>query len=449
MVSTRYVEPVAGSSSKLRRLAKLGRLTGQVTRAYVGNKAASLLGRPEAERGDGEGRQQLERITEVLSQMKGAAMKLGQSAALVADALDLPDEVRAKLSKLHAGAEPVPWEQVRQDAEQSLETPLSEAFAAVDPEPLGTASLGQAHVAHLHDGREVVFKVLHRNIEADIQADLLALRTLLGTSRLLRRDADEVDVIFDEIRTRLLEETDYLQEAANLSLYRERVKVDGLIVPELIPELCSDRVLTMEKLHGEHLPVFREAASADVRNRAAETLAQTYYESAFRQLILHADPNPGNFLFLEDGTVGLVDFGCVKRFDEFWIGKYAAGALAAIDQDWAGYLSAVRDIGGYVGTDTDAESALIGFGDVLARPFRDGVQTLGGPTDELSDEVKHHTASVLRYRALKVPRDVLMLHRALGGLYSMAHQLVATADWGAIARPHMIYAVERAEGGSP
>lgn len=434
---------------RLTRLARLGSLTTRVTGAYAAERVkGAITGHGIRERAKKKLHlDNAERLADAMSHLKGAAMKVGQSAALAAASLDLPPEVQAKLAKLHSEAEPIPFETIREDIERSLEMTLSEAFADFDESPLGTASLAQAHVARLKTGEEVVVKVLHRGIEDSVATDLMALKTMVIGSRMLRRDRDELDSAFDEIRERLEEELDYLLEAANIHTFSQLWAGDDRVrVPSIHPSHCTERVLTMDRLPGRNIEQFAEQASPEARERAGRTLANLYYTMAFRHRVLHADPHPGNYLFEDDGRIGLLDFGCVKRFDEFWMGTYARAALAAHAEDRDATLEAAIALGAWDGRNPEAGDILWEFCHAISEPLRIRDFTVGGPNDDSVAKLKAIGKRMVRYPEIRVPKDVIFLHRSLGGIYTLARRLQPTDCWGDVMVPHARAAVDRAEG---
>ncbi|MEQ1565751.1 MAG: AarF/ABC1/UbiB kinase family protein [Myxococcota bacterium] len=431
--------------SSWKRLATLGGLTGRVGSSYVTARIKRALGGPEGPDDLASlNLRNAEQIADTLSRMKGAAMKLGQSLAVAAGTLDLPPEIAGTLSRLHKDAEPVPFHQVRADVEAELERPLPQVFATFDERPLGTASLGQAHAATLLDGTSVVVKLLHRGVASAVDADLLALKAVLLGSRALRRDRSEVDAAFEEIRARLNEELDYLQEAVNLQQFHEALGDDPRVrIPRLHHPWCTERVLVMDHLPGRPIEAFVADATREARQRAGSTLATLYYHQLFDLRMLHADPHPGNYLFEDDGRVGLLDFGCVKRFDRYWIGTYARAALAGLDGDREGLLAACYDLGAWNGADlTDAE-LLWAFADGMCRGFRVGELELGAG-EQLMEELRPVLQRFVSRPSVRIPKDVLFAHRSLAGLYGMHRRLGTRADFGAILREHAQRAVANA-----
>jgi len=440
----------APPKGKLSRIARLGGLASRVGGSYVGERLKSVVRNKDARRRAME-RLHLdnaERVVQTVGRLKGAAMKLGQSLALAADTLDLPPEVQSMLGKLHDDVEPVPFDQITASIERELEMGIDSAFSWIDPTPLGTASLGQAHAARLPDGQDVVIKVLHPGIDRSVDSDLAALKTILIGSRVMKRSKAEIDSIFEEIRERLTEELDYLQEAANLVAFGDLFANDDRVqIPGVHPALSTERVLTMDRIHGVSIDEFAKTASQQAKQRAGRTLGELHHVQAFQFRTLHADPHPGNYLFQPDGRVGMLDFGCVKRFDEHWIAAYARTALAAFDGDRQGTLDGAAAAGVWQGGSKEAEDLLWEFCDTLAHPFRQPTYVVGGATDEVMDRVNKIGLQLVRHPgAIKVHRHLIYLHRSLGGIFLVGRQLEVEAPWGDIVRPHLQYAVDYAEG---
>jgi predicted unusual protein kinase regulating ubiquinone biosynthesis (AarF/ABC1/UbiB family) len=421
---------------RLQRLARLGGLTSRMTRYGMRER---LFG------GTDQGRAAHE-LADSLSRLKGAAMKVGQQVSLMASALDLPDEVQGALRRLEKDAVPVPWFTVQAIIDRELDVHPDEAFASIEKKPLGTASLAQAHAAVLADGTAVVIKVLHPGVLEGLETDLMALRALLAGGRLVGRRDAELTAIRREVEERLREELDYLTEAANLEAFSQVFAGDPRVVmPRPYVELCTRQVLVMDHVPGLPLQEFLAVATPQARQRAGLTLAELFFEMTFVHRMLHADPHPGNVLFQEDGTVGLVDFGCVKRFDEFFLGRYARAVLAAYDGDRAETLEAARDLGVWVGDTPEAGEAVWRFCDVALAPWREGSCVLG-KDEHLLTRCRDAAQELWKYPEVAGVADMIYLHRTLAGLYTLARQLEVEADWGTMLRGHLEQAVRVAEG---
>lgn len=440
--------PDAKGGSRMGRLARLGGLTSRVSGSYLGQRIKGAF--QDSETAQAALRtlhlENAERVVETMGSLKGAAMKVGQSLALAVDGFDLPPEVSFILGKLNDGAEPVPFDIIRAAVERELEAPLHTLFDSFDPRPLGTASLAQAHAATLPGGRRVVVKVLHHGIEASVDSDLAALKSILVAGRLIRRPKEEIDGIFAEIRERLHEELDYYQEAANLEYFRRNLRVEGVEVPRAVPERSTGRVLTMDRIDGRNLDAFLADASPEARHLAGVRLVESFHEMYYRLRTLHADPHGGNYLFRDDGSIGILDFGCVKRFSPYWVGDYARMARGLVDRDPALCLRGARAIEVITSREPEAEQALMTLGQAICGPLQVDHFDAGGPADDTLDRVKTAMGPVLRRADLRGPPDLVFLHRTLGGIYGMLRKLRVDHTYRATFLKYTDYAIGVAEG---
>jgi predicted unusual protein kinase regulating ubiquinone biosynthesis (AarF/ABC1/UbiB family) len=419
-------------ASKFSRIAQIGSMTTRVGTSYLGQRVAALFQDEGARKAslDKVHTDNATRIVANLGALKGAAMKVGQAVAQVADGLDLPAEARAILGTLHDKAEPVAFASIKARVEAELGGGVDSLFRRFDPEPLGTASLGQAHAAELPDGTQVVVKVLHEGIEGSVESDLGALKRMFVAGRVLRRDREEIDAIFAEISERLEEELDYHKEAANLLEFRRYfADTPGLRIPFVHEGWSTKRVLTMERLPGRPLPVFAATAPDAAKQKAGRILANAFMKMQYVHRSLHADPHPGNYLFTPDGDVGILDFGCVKRFDASWMADYGqVGHLTMLD-DREGAMRASLKIGCLTARDPGSEDVLWELCRVIGKPFRGGDFTMGGPDDDVQDLVTSMAPRLLAASKLSSPRELVFLHRALGGTHQILKVLKSRQDF--------------------
>lgn len=421
-------------SSRLHRLTRLGAIAGQVARAAVYEGIAPLLSRQIDDEQSATWRETAaERVVEQLGQLRGAAMKVGQTLALASTALDLPAEVQGVLARMHHSAPPVPFATIVEDVEAALGHPLHMSFASFYPTPLGTASLGQAHAAVLLDGRPVVVKIRHRDIVSQLETDLWLMRGLFISGRLLRRSREELEATFEEIRARLMEEADYALELTHIAdFYARYGALPGVVIPAPIPALCSSNMLTMTRVPGMPLGDFLALAPPEAVERAGHTVVRLYFSMIFSHRTLHADPHPGNFLFQLDGTVGLVDYGCVKRFSSGWMTSYAQTALATRDGDTPALLAALQRLGVWDGEDAGDAALLVELASLLATPFQADEFVIGGAPPSLLEVLRPALARLPTHPKIHLPPDFIFLHRALGGVYTLLREMVVRGPWGAL-----------------
>lgn len=264
-----------------------------------------------------------ERYTELLGHSKGVLMKAGQMFSMV-DARAVGNGelslYQAAMTRLQADAPPMAPALAREVLEADLGRPVAEVFKDFADEPMAAASIGQVHRAVLRDGRDVAVKIQYPGAAEAIRADL-ANTELLGTFFRFAASASgtpmpDVRPMTREISARISEEVDYRHEAANITAFSELYRGHPFIrVPEVVGQASGDRVLTMTYLDGLDWAA-AQGVDQDLKNTWAEVISR-FGGGAFRHAnLFHADPHPGNYRFGLDGTVGFVDFGCVKVFPE-------------------------------------------------------------------------------------------------------------------------------------
>jgi len=258
------------------------------------------------------------RLLDSMSYLRGAVMKVGQTLANFPDIA--PQAFVETLDQLHFNAPPMHWWLLREMVYNELGDDPENLFASFESRAFAAASLGQVHRATLRTGEEAVLKIQYPGIARTIGEDMRNLQPFLLPSR-LSRDWEYVKQQFDELRSRLESEADYEAEAAMQTkvrgLFRES---DGVIVPRVFPQFSTARVLTMERIEGVHLDEFMARnPSPRERNTVAERLVRAWYRMMLTGRLLYIDFHPGNFLFLEDGRIGLIDFGMMLPLnDELW-----------------------------------------------------------------------------------------------------------------------------------
>ena len=271
----------------------------------------------------------------------GMFVKLGQLLATRPDLL--PPAAVEELGRLHAAARPLTRREVEQGIRAALPVGLEEAFADIEWEPLGSASIAQVHAARLHDGREVVVKVRRPGLLDQVERDLsIALAfARLAERRTLWGRTYEVAAIAEDFARSLRQELDLQLEARHATEVAHAVAGHPEVqVPAVVAELTSETVVVMDRLRGttlSSLPVgavgedatgrreLGEGATGQqglredaVRRRElADVLCASQVEAMLQGERFHGDPHPGNVLLLDDGGLGLIDLGVTGRLDAF------------------------------------------------------------------------------------------------------------------------------------
>jgi predicted unusual protein kinase regulating ubiquinone biosynthesis (AarF/ABC1/UbiB family) len=303
-------------TSRLRRSARVGRLAAGQTLRQVGTRAVNL-GRDEEAAQEALLRRQLEtaeQIVAALGQMKGAAMKLGQVMSFLDVGLvpePFRDEFQAKLGALRNAAPKVSFKEMRRVMEDEYGEPLSRVFDEFQPEPIAAASIGQVYRAAV-DGRAVAVKVQYPGVGQAVRADMQNLGLIL---RLMKRVAPGLDAqaLAREIRERIDDELDYELEAQNhRSLARIFRGHPFIFVPDVLTELCHERVIVSEYVEGRGFEELKRLPVAE-RDRVGEIIFRFYFGCMYRHHQFSGDPHPGNSLLLADGRMAFIDFGLFKR----------------------------------------------------------------------------------------------------------------------------------------
>lgn len=334
-----------GPASGARRLFKLAGMTASLAGRYATHAIANGFRNAE-ERELAKGKLDAAagaHLAQTLGELKGAVMKLGQIASQAASIL--PAEIAEPLKRLQKDAPPMPFNVIRKQIDRDLGK-AAKLFKRIEHKPYAAASIGQVHRAHLHDGREVVIKVQYPGVAESCDTDLGQLKLALRMARIVKVDKAVLDDLFEEIRERLHEELDYVQEARNIGLFREFFAGDPhLVIPATVPELCSRHVLTMVLERGDHLQEAGESYSEQTRNAIAMRLFDFMCRSVFQLQAVHADPNPGNFACRPDGSLVIYDFGCIKRLEPGSVKAYLATVRSALAQDWKGVDRGLMQLG--------------------------------------------------------------------------------------------------------
>lgn len=370
-----------------------------------------------------------------LTKLRGTALKMAQGLSM--DPGVLPEEFTEVLSQAQYSVPPMSSALVRRLVTKALGDAPENVYASFTPEAAAAASLGQVHRAVMKDGRTVAVKIQYPNVRESIDSDLRMMRGVAG--RFV--PPGTLDPYLEEIRERLMEETDYRQEGRNIEYFAAQYASEEIVTPRWISELTTQNVLTMTWVEGRHLKPFLDADPAqDVRNAYGQLLWDfVHRQIASEQLTVHADAHPGNFLFRDDGRLGVLDFGCVKRFPKTFRNDLLRLFQARMVDDDETLRTIYKRLEILRPTQSDEMQAFLvdvleEFGQLIALPYRDETFDFsdGRLLEGLQQLVPRLTGrEAIRHREPVGSRHFVFVNRLLMGLLSLMTKLearVSTAD---------------------
>jgi ubiquinone biosynthesis protein len=316
------------------------------------------------------------RLREALETLGPIFVKFGQVLSTRRDMLPL--DIADELAKLQDRVPPFASDLAVKEIERSLGKPLGELFRTFESEPVASASIAQVHLATLHDGREVAVKVLRPGVEKAIARDLALLDTGAGMVERLWTDGRRLKPreVVAEFARHLEEELDLMREAANASQLRRNFEGSPLLlVPEVYWDLCAERVMVMERMHGTPVSQVEILRGKGIDIPAlARAGVEIFFTQVFRDGFFHADMHPGNILVADDGRYVALDFGIMGNLTELDKNYLAQNFLAFFNRDYRRVAQAHLDAGWVPpGTRVDAFEAAIRAvcEPIFARPLKE------------------------------------------------------------------------------
>ena len=380
-----------------------------------------------------------EEVFRTFSRLKGGPLKLAQMLSIDRDLL--PPAYARQFAQAHYSAPPLSYPLVIRTFRREFGCEPQGIFSAFSRQAAHGASIGQVHRA-VKDGKEFAVKVQYPGVADSLRSDLRVIKPI--ALQILGLRQQDVEDYFQEVETRLIEETDYaLELQRSIELSRSSSHLENVRFPVYYPRFSSARILTMDWVAGVPLDRFADSStSAAVRDRIGQSLWNFYSHQIHSLKVFHADPHPGNFL-VKDDELWVLDFGCTKTITDDFHRKQFAFLDPNLVASPARLEAAMEDLDFLLPGDGPAErQKMIALFErsveLLARPFREGYFDFGESTlmseiYEMGEENRRdETLRTLRGR--RGSADSIYVNRAYFGLYSLLSRLrarveVSLPDW--------------------
>ncbi|HWC15238.1 MAG TPA: AarF/ABC1/UbiB kinase family protein [Actinomycetota bacterium] len=422
-------------------LQRGARMAGQTSRSaarFVGTRARSFAAPERAQEFlDGFHQQTAKQLVDMLGEMKGAAMKVGQLASFYEFAApgEYLSTYRDALTMLQSSAPPMDPEASRSVIKQEFGRPVDEVFASFQDEPVASASIGQVHKATLHSGEEVAVKVQYPGVDDAVRSDLKNVSAMAKISVAIAPNLDPKEVAA-EVKDRVLEELDYRREATNQARFAELWRDHPFVViPKVFPEYCRTRVITQEFIKGKPFLTAMEWDQAE-KDRLGEILYRFFFGSFNRFLLFSADPHPGNYLLLPRGKVAFLDFGLVRAIDPGTLALFVELGRALVADDRDRGRAALEGLG-VLNPRTPDVAAVWDHMRALNTPMlTDDVVKIDPPMVQAiaAAGFDPRSPAFQALRKVGVPGVMVTFNRMSFGVASLLARLEASANWQAMAR---------------
>ena len=305
--------------SKVQRAAKFISTGAKVGGNYVKHYAKKMVN-PSLDREELH-KDNASDIYNSLSQLKGSALKVAQMMSM--DKNLLPRAYQDKFTMAQYSAPPLSYPLVVKTFQKYFQKTPEQLFDTFTRAAVNAASIGQVHQA-TQGGKTLAVKIQYPGVAQSVTSDLKLVKPI--ALRILNMNAQELDHYMQEVEERLLEETDYHLEVQRSREISEACgHIPNLRFPKYYDALSSERIITMDWIEGKHIKEWMDTnPSQEARNKVGQALWDFYHHQVHNLNQVHADPHPGNFIIQEDGTLGIIDFGCVKVIPkDFYTGYFS------------------------------------------------------------------------------------------------------------------------------
>ncbi|MGH3133727.1 MAG: ABC1 kinase family protein [Gaiellaceae bacterium] len=428
-MATRPARP----SRSLGRLSEIAQVAARHGFGYFlrRNRLGDLLHRGDGRDGEVTVPDRGRRLREMLDELGPTFVKFGQLLSTRPDVV--PPDIVVELRGLQDDVSPVAFEHVREMVEAELDLTVEQAFLEFDQLPIASASIGQVHRAVLPDGQEVAVKVQRPEAARQIEADL---GLLYQAAKLLRERVRALEFIdprelVDEFARSIRLELDYGHEARNAdAFHRNFGRESGVVVPRVIRQYSTGRVLTLEFLHGTKVSdLDLGTMPPEARRDVAYRMADTWMTMVFRHGFFHSDPHPANIFVLDSGDLGLVDFGQAGKLSDEDMAKLTRLFVDAATENVDAIPRRLRELGVRYAPEREQE-----FRAELRVLFDRYYGTRLSDVDPL--QVIREAFQVIYSLNLRLPSRFVMLDKAIATLASVGTEVYPDFNVFEVAKPY-------------
>ena len=371
-----------------------------------------------------------QRLSDSLRRMRGAAMKLGQMLSIQDESI-APVALTNALAQVRKGAEAMPRHQLMQQLEEQWGDNWRQKID-MEELPFAAASIGQVHRGTLANtiATRVAVKVQYPGVADSIDSDLSNLSMLVSATGLAPRGLF-LDNVIRVGREELIIECDYRREATNQKRFQSLISSDAnlvanrFIVPNVIDELCTDRILVTELVRGGTIDKVINLDQQE-RNRIGHAIMRLTMLELFVWRFMQTDPNWGNFLYdVRTRTTYLIDFGASREYDVEFVRGYMNIVIANANRDEKSLMEESIRMGFLTGEENDImleAHKLSGY--CLGEPFQ-SYEPYDFKSSKITSRISEHGSVFLQHRLTPPPEEVYTLHRKLAGAYNLCIKLGA------------------------
>ena len=427
-------------SGRMSRFASLGSLAAGVAGGMLAEGARQLSqgNRPKA-------RDMLltpanaKRVANQLSQLRGAAMKVGQLMSMDAGEL-LPPELSDILGRLRSDAKPMPLSQLAKVLDENWGKGWNKQFKQFSFESIAAASIGQVHSCYTKTDEHLAIKIQYPGVKESIDSDVDNVATLLRVSGLIPKSVDYKPLL-EEAKLQLHAEADYVQEASWLVQYTELLGENSdFILPKVYEEYSTENILAMSFVEGASVESLVNASQED-RNRIVSLLLELLFREMFEFQLIQTDPNFANYQYeSKSKSLVLLDFGATRAYPKKIAEGYRQLIQGAMENNRDSMSDAAKNIGFFQThiEDGQREAVLDLFVQACEPLTTEGEYDFG--QSNLASRIKEAGMSLSTEKDYwhTPPVDALFFHRKLGGLYLLAAKLNARVDVRGLFKPYLV-----------